>query len=328
MREPIAIPNIQLHSSLSQSRVGERLIPRKPKPAQSPHVTGVKHNEWIHPQTPIPFHRLTKLNARISELEVIIGDKPDNWRKPNYGHLDYTIAHRMGWISDEDEAFDRKRYEQRRVQSLQHCHTSNPGRYGRIKQWSFDFITEIDTIERNEPAQSGAYIPEMNAAVLQDHDLTDGAKICLAKLLEETYRNNRAGRWLATTVPYLMQALGRSRRTIQNYLRLLERCGYIACDVLLSDKTRMTNGLYIALNKTTFAQHHEDQWPEQRERKTATNLENSGAQNVSPNYFSQIYKQINIPRMPVSLWAAQSMMVIYKRFVQNNAPYTPPDIQI
>lgn len=312
------------------------LKPSRPKKLlQNFDTKNVIDAKWTHPQTPIPFYRLTKLVNRVSELEQFIGDKPDNWRKPTYGNLDYTIAHRMGWISNEDEIFDRQNYEQRRGRSLTYCHTSNPGRYGKFKGWTYDFETETAQVERTAPIRTGAYVPEMNAAVLRDHDLTDGAKICLAKLLEETYRNNRDRRWLATTVPYLMQALNRSRRTIQNYLRLLEHCGYIFCDVLLSHKTRMSNGLKIQLNETAFAKHHKKAWPLKNwhtpiieEHLNSVFAGKSEAQKDSPNYFTQIYIKENHHTMSVTEWAARSMLCIYKRYMQNTEPYEPPRIEI
>ncbi len=308
------------------------LIPPRPKRTGSEHhISGFNPKAgWVHPQTSIPFHRLHKLMSRIDQLSDVIGEKPKHWRKPTYGNLDYTIAHKMGWISDEEEGLDRQQYERRRERSLKHCHTPNPVRYGRFDSWSFDFEKDTLEVRRAAPIPSGAYIPEMPSSILKDKELTDGAKICLAKILEETYRNNRDQRWLAITVPYLMTALSRSRRTIQNYLRLLEQCGYITCEVILSETTRMCNGLILTLQETCFARHHLSGWPQKKKRLVGAESEtgnrdgNPGAQKDSQNYFTQIYISKTISRMPVRQWALKSMNAIFKRFQQNNAPYSPP----
>ena len=100
--------------------------------------------------------------------------------------------------------------ETRRKRSLQTCH--RPRLYERRR---FD-----------SPPESGAYVPELAARLDDDRNLTDGARRCGRKIAELTYRSNRAGRTLEVTVTYLMQAFGRCRRTVQRYLRLLEREGY------------------------------------------------------------------------------------------------------
>jgi hypothetical protein len=272
---------------------------------------------WAEPNTSLPFHRLRPLMDRVSALEKLIGDKPRSWQKPVYGHLDYIIAWRMGWISDEDEQRDRMKYEERRQRSLRSCHRP---RY----RWVEDL--------RRKPFQTGAYIPEMPAHVMHDPDLTDGAKVCLAKIMEETYRMNRDQRWLATTISYLMAALGRCRRTIQNYLRLLEHCGYITCEVLLGAESRMSNGLKINLCESSFARHHKEKWPFKNWHHPFTedeipplNSENSGAQKDSLNYWVEIYIYKNILVVPVLSWAVKCMNGIHKRLMQNNPR---PDKQI
>ena len=244
---------------------------------------------WVHPNTTIPFHRLGRLMNRVKELEKLTGGKPKGWKKPVYGQLDYIISWRMGWISDEDERRDRVKYEERRQRSLETCYQPSNNTYGRFQEWTEDLEMGFKPV-RNAPLQTGAYIPEMPSHILYDRDLTDGAKVCLAKILEETYRMNREKRWLATTVPYLMAALGRSRRTIQNYLRLLERCGYILCEVLLSETTRMCNGLKINLCDASFARQHKEKWPSKKKKPSRMGDEeivsmqaNSGVQKDSLN---------------------------------------------
>ena len=106
--------------------------------------------------------------------------------------------------------------EARRKRSLQTCH--RPRLYESPR---FD-----------SPPESGAYVPELAARLDDDRNLTDGARRCGRKIAELTYRSNREERALEVTVTYLMKALGRCRRMVQRYLRLLEREGYIRSDVV------------------------------------------------------------------------------------------------
>src|SRR5579859_6822655 len=77
------------------------------------------------------------------------------------------------------------------------------------------------------PRDTGAYVPEMAARIENDRNLTDGARRCARKLTEYVYRRDRENRAAQITVSYLAKALGRCRRTVQRYLRQLEREGYI-----------------------------------------------------------------------------------------------------
>jgi HTH domain len=90
---------------------------------------------------------------------------------------------------------------------------------------------------------SAAYIPELAAKLDDDSRLTDGARRCGRKIAELAYRRNREGRALEITVSYLMNALERSRRTVQGYLRQLEACGYIAVEVVVGWRSRLCTGL-------------------------------------------------------------------------------------
>lgn len=135
--------------------------------------------------------------------------------------------------------------EVRRQRSLQACHRS--AHYDRPR---FD-----------PPRESGAYVPELAARLDDDRNLTDGARRCGRKIAELTYRRNREGRALEVTVTYLMTALGRCRRTVQRYLRLLEREGYIRSDVVRGARSRMCAGLVITLLGPLFARHHRKKWP-------------------------------------------------------------------
>ena len=58
-----------------------------------------------------------------------------------------------------------------------------------------------------------------------------------------------------------MRALGKDRRTVQRYLRQLERAGYITVEVVHA-RTRMCAGLFVALLAPLFPRHHRQKWPE------------------------------------------------------------------
>ena len=97
---------------------------------------------------------------------------------------------------------------------------------------------------RAPPRESGAYVPEMAARLEDDRNLTDGARRCARKLAEYVYRTNRDSRAAEITVTWLMKALRKSRRSVQRYLRELERTGYISVAVIHAG-TRMCAGLLV-----------------------------------------------------------------------------------
>lgn len=136
-------------------------------------------------------------------------------------------------------------FSERRGRSLNTCH-----RYAQA--------------ERRRPAPprgSRASVPELAARLEDDMNLTDGARRCARKLAELTYRQNREDRALPVTVTYLAHALGRCRRTVQRYLRQLEREGYVAVDVVASKRARMCVGLVVKLLEPLLAVHHRACWP-------------------------------------------------------------------
>ncbi len=141
----------------------------------------------------------------------------------------------------------------RRDRSLRHCHMPaepkprNPG-----------------------PRDTGAYVPEMAARVDNDLNLTDGARRCARKIAEYIYRKNREGREAEITVTYLMKALGRCRRTVQRYLRQLEREGYIGVWVVPCERTRMCFGLLVRLLNPLLPRHRRRKWPEKAGKPDAT----------------------------------------------------------
>ena len=113
-------------------------------------------------------------------------------------------------------------------------------------------------------------MPELSARLENDRNVTDGARRCARKLAEIIYRQNREGRFTEITVTYLLKALHRSRRTIQRYLRLLEREGYIRTEVVRGVRSRLCTGLCIALCKPLLARHHAKSWPVRRDNPGAS----------------------------------------------------------
>ncbi len=182
---------------------------------------------------------------RLAQLRDLIGPTPTAFDKPAFGTPGYALAQALGWIGEEKAAQDRAAHEERRRRALQTCH-----RHGLYERPRFD-----------PPRENGAYVPELAARLEDDRNLTDGARRCARKLAEETYRRNREGRSLEVTVTYLMKALGKCRRTVQRYLRLLEREGYIGVDIVRGARSRLCTGLVVYLLSPLFARHHAKRWP-------------------------------------------------------------------
>jgi len=159
------------------------------------------------------------------------------------------------------------------------------------------------------PAETGAFVPELAARLENDRNLTDGARRLARKLAEIIYRQNRAGRFTEITVTYLMNALRRSRRTIQRYLRLLEREGYIHAQVVRGPRSRLCTGLLIALCRPLLARHHEKHWPRKRE--------NPGASKESQNYRTQRFQGTG-ERLTVRQWALLCMDGVFRAFMKTD----------
>src|SRR5262249_11728309 len=115
-----------------------------------------------------------------------------------------------------------------------------------------------------KPKDSGAYVPACAANLENDRNLTDGARRCARKLMEETHRRDRKERTLQVNVSYLAKGLRRCRRTVQRYLAMLEREGYISVKVMAGVQSRMCIGLIVKLLPPLFPRHHRAAWPEKR----------------------------------------------------------------
>ena len=154
------------------------------------------------------------------------------------------------------------------------------------------------------PRDSEAYVPELAARIEDDRNLTDGARRCARKLAEYIYRNNRAARSGDITVTWLMRALGKSRRTVQRYLRQLEREGYIAVEVVHA-RTRMCAGLFVELLAPLLPRHHRQKWPQK--------LMDSDAPQKSQNNRTR-YKYSR------ESWALRCMDGVYRSFMKRLPP--------
>ena len=162
------------------------------------------------------------------------------------------------------------------------------------------------------PKDTGAYVPEMSARLEDDPNLTDGARRCMRKVTEYTYRHNREGRAADITVTYLMRALGRCRRTVQRYLRLLEREGYISVDVVYGANSRMCTGLIVQLLAPLFPRHRNESWPVSAAIPEAT----PESQNNRFKYSGSR----RLHRMPVREWALRCMDGVYRSLMKTIPP--------
>jgi hypothetical protein len=166
------------------------------------------------------------------------------------------------------------------------------------------------------PRDTGEYVPEMGARIDNDRNLTDGARLCGRKLMGYVYRKNRAGREAEITVPYLEKALGRCRRSVQGYLRELEREGYIEALVVPSERTRMCFGLLIRLLDPLFPRHRRGGWPEK-----------GGIQDAQKD--SQIYSSRSRRQpIPRRIWAFFCCEGVWRSYMKTLPPPPPFPITV
>ena len=174
-------------------------------------------------------------------------------------------------------AHDEK-YLERRQRSLRSCHMP----------------AEERPLEQRR--ENGAYVPQLSACLEDDPNLSDGARRCARKLAEYVHRSDRENRSAEITVTFLMNALRKSRRTVQYYLRQLERGGYIAVEVL-QWRTRMCAGLAVRLLIPLLPRHG---WPEKAMKP--------GAQKPAQNYRSNIKTE----RFSRESWALKCMDGVFR----------------
>jgi hypothetical protein len=138
--------------------------------------------------------------------------------------------------------------QERRMRSLRACHM--PSLYERPRHPT--------------PKDTGAYVPATSAKLDNDPNLTDGARRCARKIMEETHRRDRKERKLLVNVSYLAKGLGRCRRSIQRYLALLEREGYLRTEIMSGHRSRLCIGLIVHLLPPLFPRHERKSWAERR----------------------------------------------------------------
>lgn len=173
---------------------------------------------------------------------------------------------------------------------------------------------------RASPRASRAYVPELAACIEDDRNLTDGARRCARKIAELTYRQYREGRSLPVTVTYLARALGRCRRTVQRYLRQLEREGYVSVEVVISQRARMCVGLVVRLLEPLLAAHHRQRWPGTRENPGAT-----------PESLNKRFKgsvQAEGYRTSIEQWALRCMDGIFRSYMKTDPLAGLPSITV
>jgi hypothetical protein len=158
------------------------------------------------------------------------------------------------------------------------------------------------------PRDTGAYVPEMAARIDSDRNLTDGAKLLARIVTSHVYRKNREGREIDITVTYLMLAIGRCRRTVQRYLRQLERERYIEVFVVPSDRTRMCFGLRIRLLDALLPRHRRHKWPKKGGKPAATT--------ESQNYSQRFRKK----PMRRALWAFLCCDGVWRSYMKTLPP--------
>lgn len=188
--------------------------------------------------------------------------------------------------------------EERRMRSLRTCH--RPAH---------------ELAERKAFRDSGAYVPETAARIDDDPNLTDGARRCARKIMEETYRRNREGRKLSITVSYLANALGKCRRSVQRYLRQLEEGGYVGIAVAAGQRSRLCVGIVIRLLAPLFPHHHQEKWPD---RKWTGNAAKPGATRESQNHRVKVL----IPR---NEWAVRCMDGVFRSLMKITPPFGLPE---
>ena len=141
------------------------------------------------------------------------------------------------------------------------------------------------------PKDTGAYVPAASARLDNDRNLTDGARRCARKIMEETHRRDRKERKLLVNVGYLAKGLGRSRRTIQRYLAILEREGYLRTEVMSGHRSRMCIGLIVHLLAPLFPRHQRGSWA-QRVGNPPKNLTDDGENRRKPDATSKSQNEI------------------------------------
>ena len=182
-------------------------------------------------------------------------------------------------------AHDEK-YLERRQRSLRSCHMPAEDKQLRPRR------------------ENGAYVPQLSACLENDPNLCDGARRCGRKIAEVVHRCDRDSRSAEITVTFLVKALQKSRRTVQRYLRQLERSGYIAVEVL-QWRTRMCKGLAIRLLAPLLPRHG---WLEKARKPDAPKMSQNNRSNIKTERFSR------------EGWALRCMDGVFRAFMKTLPP--------
>lgn len=218
------------------------------------------------------------------------------------------IRHHAVQARMPDPAVTPERHE-RRLRHLRACHL--PSLYEEPRH--------------APPKDNGAYVPSASARIDNDLNLTDGARRCGRKILEETYRRDRENRTLHVTVSYLAKGLDRSTRTVQRYLRVLERGGYLQIEVLAGHRSRLCIGLIIHLLSPLFPKHHRDKWPEKR-GKPATTKESQNKRDKYLYSYNLRFRALHDPRChayPRQGWTEKCREGVFRALIRTIRALNP-----
>lgn len=242
---------------------------------------------------PPPRAHTGQIPSLPREFLDMAGPRPEDWDKPEYGSTAYWLAHRLGWISDEEVQADKLAQHRRKERALQ---TSHRFRWSRPPYPA--------------PRETNEYVPEMSMKIVKDRNLTGSARRIVQFLMRHAYQDNRAGRSIALTVTFIMEGLQLSRRTVQRSLTLLESQGYIHCLVARGDRSRMCVGLLIELLRPLFPKHHQEKWP--------VRAVNAGASKSPYKQRIQVSIQKAQNKTPRHLWSVRCMDGIFRSFMKTN----------
>lgn len=231
-----------------------------------------------------------RINSLL-EIAKLAGEKPENWKKPNYGDFEYWLGRKCGWISDEEYQNDTRNYEVKRKRALGTSHQFASNRYS----WNSEPIYEV--------GETRDFVPQVSMRIVNDRNLTDSARRLALFIMRQAYQDSRAERCIGMTVSFVMGGLAISRRTVQRCLTLLEKLGYLQCEVATAGETKMCIGLVVRLLEPLFPKHHKKSWP--------ANRINPGASRVSQkqSIYKNTSKEIcNAPNRVLRLsWALKCM---------------------
>lgn len=241
--------------------------------------------------------------GRVSAIERIAnaaGERPEHWEKPCFGDFEYWLAHRCGWITDEELAADTHSHQKKSELALRTSH-----------RFSHQRFTYDERARYEEPPETDEYIPQVNMKLIKDRNLTDSARRIALFIMRHAYQDNRAGRFVGMTVTFIMKGLSISRRTVQRSLTLLESRGYFRCEVAHGEETKMCVGLVIHLMRSLFPKHHEEKWPEKRRNPDA-----SSAPHKQIPFKNKIYKTKH--RVFRITWAIKCMNGVARKAFGHN----------